>query len=103
MSVTRSPDPWILRKSRTATPRLRLFCFPYAGGGAPIYRTWIDALPAGAEAGAGVETEAEAEVEICAIRLPGRDLRLGEPPFRRVHEAVERVATALRPHLDVPY
>jgi medium-chain acyl-[acyl-carrier-protein] hydrolase len=83
------PDPWIHRKSRTATPRLRLFCFPYAGGGAAVYRAWADALPDG--------------VEVCAIRLPGRDLRLGEPPFRRVGDAAERIADALHRHLDLPY
>ena len=25
--------------------RLRLFCFPYAGGGASMFRTWSDNLP----------------------------------------------------------
>ena len=82
-------DPWIVRKSAMAIPRLRLFCFPYAGGGALIYRAWTQALPD--------------DVELCAVQLPGREQRLREPPIRRVSQAVDLLSAALARHLDRPF
>jgi medium-chain acyl-[acyl-carrier-protein] hydrolase len=53
--------------SAQGAPRLRLVCFPFAGGTAALYRRWRDALPA--------------TVEVCAVELPGRGLRIDEPPI----------------------
>jgi surfactin synthase thioesterase subunit len=69
--------------------RLRVFCLPYAGGGASIYRPWVRHLPA--------------EVQVCPIQLPGREERLSETPVTRVPLLVASVAEALTPHLDLPY
>jgi hypothetical protein len=33
------PSPWVLAPGAAAPVRLRMFCVPYAGGGASIYRT----------------------------------------------------------------
>jgi surfactin synthase thioesterase subunit len=77
------------RRIGTAAPRLRLFCFPYAGGGASIYRTWPDDLPR--------------DVEVCAIQLPGRERRLSEPPLRSLQKAVEILVGVMRPYLDLPF
>jgi medium-chain acyl-[acyl-carrier-protein] hydrolase len=50
-----------------AAPRLRLLCLPYAGGAASVYRLWADALgPA---------------IEVCPVELPGRGVRMAEPPI----------------------
>lgn len=46
--------------------RLRLLCFPFAGGGASAYRSWGDAL-------------ADSGIEVWPIQLPGRENRMGEP------------------------
>lgn len=43
------------------------------------------------------------EVEVCAIRLPGREGRINEPPFRRVMPLVQELAHVLEPLLDKPY
>lgn len=66
--------------------RLRLFCFPYAGGGTSVFRGWAEKLPPG--------------VAVCPARLPGRESRTAEPPFDRIEALVEAVAGALHPHLD---
>jgi medium-chain acyl-[acyl-carrier-protein] hydrolase len=42
-------------------------------------------------------------MELCAVQLPGRENRLRESPFTRMSDAVERVAEALEPHLDLPF
>jgi len=82
-------DPWIPRRHSAPKARLRLFCFPYAGGGASIYRTWQESLPP--------------EVEVCPVQLPGREGRLREAPFDRLSPLVRALAEALRPHMDLPF
>jgi medium-chain acyl-[acyl-carrier-protein] hydrolase len=42
-------------------------------------------------------------VEVCAIRLPGRDQRMREPPFARITPLVGALADALAPELARPY
>lgn len=68
---------------------LRLFCFPYAGGRASIFRTWPDSLPM--------------TIEVCSVELPGRASRLNEPPFTRLLPLVQALADALSPHLYKPF
>ena len=52
-------DRWIVRFRPVHRPGLRLICFPYAGGGASIYRSWAE--------------EISGDIEVCAIQLPGRE------------------------------
>ncbi len=86
------PDPthgWLFVPRPNPQATLRLFCFPYAGGGATIFRRWPDSLP---------DT-----VEVCAVRLPGREGRLREPAFDRLSPLVDALAAALHPALDRPF
>ncbi|MBV9772453.1 MAG: thioesterase [Gemmatimonadetes bacterium] len=69
--------------------RLRLFCFPYAGGAASIYRTWSQSLPA--------------EVDVVPVQLPGRERRMGEKPFDRLLPLVRTLADVLAPYMDIPF
>jgi surfactin synthase thioesterase subunit len=71
------------------TPSLRLFCFPYAGGGAAIYRSWADLLPP--------------EVDLCIVQLPGRENRLAEQPIADLPTLVDEVVPAMTPLLDLPF
>jgi medium-chain acyl-[acyl-carrier-protein] hydrolase len=88
----RSPDTtdkWVERRVGKAPARFRLFCFPYAGGSAAIFRDWAD--------------EMALNLEVCAIQLPGRERRHGEPALRRSDQAVEILVPILRPYLDMPF
>ena len=82
-------DPWISYHKPGPKTRLRLFCFPYAGAGALIFRTWSDSLPA--------------DVEVCPVQLPGRGSRMTERPFTQLSPLVEALAQALAPLLDRPF
>jgi medium-chain acyl-[acyl-carrier-protein] hydrolase len=82
-------DRWIVRYRQNEQARLRLFCFPYAGGGASIFRPWVDALPP--------------EVEICGIQLPGRESRLGEQAYTRLTPLIQALEGAISPYLDRPF
>jgi surfactin synthase thioesterase subunit len=82
-------DSWISFRRPCVDLRLRLFCFPYAGAGALIFRTWPDGLPA--------------DVEVCPVQLPGRGTRMRERPFTQLSPLVEALAEALVPLLDKPF
>lgn len=69
--------------------RLRLFCFPYAGGGESIFRAWTQSLP---------ET-----VEVCSVQLPGRGARMTEPPLTHLSTLLQAVVEAILPFLDRPF
>ena len=69
--------------------RMRLFCFPYAGGGASAFRTWQEAVPEG--------------VEVCPVYLPGRERRFREPARTRMEPLADELLESLRPHLDAPF
>lgn len=67
---------------------VQLFCFPYAGGGASIYRDW--------------PTHARSFQPV-AVRLPGREIRILERPIDRLPEMVETLADVLRPYTAARY
>lgn len=89
MSSPPANDPWILRRAPNPQARLRLFCLPYAGGGASIFRAWQQSLPA--------------EVDVCAVQLPGRESRLRDPAFDRLEPLVRTLADVLAPYMQLPF
>jgi medium-chain acyl-[acyl-carrier-protein] hydrolase len=72
----------LVAHSRPVRPRRRLVCFPYAGGGASIYRRWAEELAD--------------DVELLAVQLPGRENRLLEPPMQQLTHAAERTLFRLK-------
>ena len=81
--------PWLLRPRASSAPDVRLFCFPFAGGGAAMYVQWARLLPA--------------SVELCAVQLPGRETRRDESPQTRFFPLIEALADALQPWLVPPF
>jgi medium-chain acyl-[acyl-carrier-protein] hydrolase len=75
--------PWVVQHRPNPEARLRLFCFPYAGGNSTLYREWTVAC--------------SADVEIGAVELPGRGTRQEEPPLTQFTEVVEAMTEAFLP------
>jgi medium-chain acyl-[acyl-carrier-protein] hydrolase len=69
-----------------AQPRLRLVCVPYAGGSATLYRSWRDLAASG--------------IEVCAVELPGRGVRFGEPLVSDMTSLCDDLVTAIKPLFD---
>ncbi|MCI0623052.1 MAG: alpha/beta fold hydrolase [Acidobacteria bacterium] len=69
--------------------RLRLFCLPYAGGGASTYSAWEELLPP--------------HTEVCAIELPGRESKSREAPFTAMAPLVDQLADLIQPLLNIPF
>ncbi|MFP2956849.1 thioesterase II family protein [Myxococcus sp. 1LA] len=89
-STAAAETPWLVRRKPTSSPRLRLFCFPYAGAGSLPYFRWPDLLP-------------EADIEVCAIQPPGRENRLHEPSVEELPRLLDSLVRELSPHFDVPF
>jgi surfactin synthase thioesterase subunit len=87
--MTTTSTSWFAHIRPRLGAQLRLFCFPYAGGGASIFRTWWEDLPP--------------QVEIYPIQPPGRENRLAEPPFVELPALVQALVDAIRPHLTMPF
>lgn len=80
---------WIVCPRPRSQPKLRLFCFAYAGGSAWIFRTWAQQLPD--------------SIEVCAIELPGRGKRMAEPTIKSVTSIIENLGPELLPYLNLPF
>jgi surfactin synthase thioesterase subunit len=88
MKTSQAPS-WFICPQARSEARLRLFGFPYAGGGAPVFRFWGRELPK--------------EIEFHAVQLPGRGSRLSEPCFTRMQAMVQALGEALQPLLERPF
>jgi len=82
-------NSWLIRKKTSAENRFRLFCFPYAGGGASVFRQWQDELPA--------------DIEVCPVQFPGRENRICEQPFSELSSLVRTLSEELTPSFDLPF
>ena len=80
---------WIIRPRPRPHATYRLFCFPWAGGGASAYAAWGDLLPQ--------------HVELCAVQPPGRENRLQERPFVRLAPLVSAIADEIARQATVPF
>lgn len=89
MDTFSSTAAWVSCPRPNPRATLRLFCFPYAGGGPQTYYKWSRALPS--------------TVEVCPVQFPGRGSRLAERPFTHLPHLVQVLAAALAPQLDKPF
>jgi acyl transferase domain-containing protein/surfactin synthase thioesterase subunit len=84
-----SADGWLVVVGPRASPRLRLFCFPFAGGGSAVYRSWADCI--------------DPTIEVVAIEPPGRLARIREKPIADMDELVDGLVAELGELLDRPF
>ena len=84
-----SAGSWLVIVGPRTAPRLRLFCFPFAGGGSAVYRNWAQFI--------------DQTIEVIAIEPPGRLGRITETPVTDLKEFVEQVATEMSDLLDRPF
>lgn len=87
--VRADASSWISCHLPNPTALIRLFCFPFAGGAASVYREWQTSLPQ--------------FVEVCPVQPPGRETRLAERPRAQLSTLIEELSVNLAPLLDKPY
>ncbi|EGM76589.1 Putative thioesterase involved in non-ribosomal peptide biosynthesis [Rheinheimera sp. A13L] len=80
---------WFCIPRPVRQPKLRLFCFPYAGGSATTYYPWAAML--------------SSEVELVAIQPPGRSSRINETAYSDMRQLVDNLIENIVPLLNVPF
>ena len=71
------------------TSKVRLFCFPYAGGGVGTYLPWADKLPS--------------FVELIAVQPPGRAARISEKPYSDMRDLINYLIKYAHYFSEKPY
>jgi acyl transferase domain-containing protein/surfactin synthase thioesterase subunit/acyl carrier protein len=84
-----SAGSWLVTPTPRVAPRLRLFCFPFAGGGSAVYHNWARSL--------------DPAIEVVAIEPPGRLGRINEKPVTNINEFVDKLLAEMRDTLDRPF
>lgn len=79
---------WCLNKTLKPDPKMRILFFPYACGGASIYRTWSQFFPS--------------EIEVIPVQLPGRENRISEKPYSSLTELTDHLFESFKPLYDKP-
>lgn len=83
-------NPWLVHYRRDdARPTLRLVCFPHAGGGPSTYGGWAEKL--------------DRRIAVSAVLLPGREIRLREPPCQSIEHIVGPLTAALAEEVQPPW
>lgn len=84
----RQPGKFLRVYQESPTARLRLVCFPWAGGGASSFKKLANQIAA--------------DVTLMAVQLPGREDRFQEPRITRMEQLVAQITRELLPINDLP-
>jgi medium-chain acyl-[acyl-carrier-protein] hydrolase len=79
--------------NRNAAARVRLYCFPYAGGATWAFSSWVRDLP----------LDVRRDSEVWAVNLPGRESGLEVSPFTEFAALIDALRQGIVPHLNPPY
>jgi medium-chain acyl-[acyl-carrier-protein] hydrolase len=82
-------DAWFQIGPAGEQVELKMFCFPYAGGTALVFKKWRDFLPP--------------TVQVIPVELPGRGARLQEQPFVSLPALIKELEVVIWPLLDKPF
>lgn len=74
-------NSWLVPLTPGTPQGVNVVCFPYAGGGASIYRSWANLLPV--------------NIQAYAVQPPGRESRFSEPLIPSLSHYVESVTEAI--------
>ncbi|MFC0212043.1 thioesterase II family protein [Paenibacillus chartarius] len=80
---------WFPGAEPRTSAKLRLFCFPYAGAGASVFRQWRSHLPH--------------DIDVIPVQLPGRESRALEAPIESLNTVVQTIAREITPLLQLPF
>lgn len=86
---TRSRGHWLIVFNPQPRPRMRLVCFPYAGGDANVFRDWAVAMPEG--------------VEVIGLQYPGRGCNQYLSPISNCDEMALQLKAVVAPFLGIEF
>lgn len=80
---------WVTSPRQDKEVKLRMFCFPFAGGVSSYFNGWKNKVPIG--------------VDLCPVMLPGREKLIRQPPITDINELCNLLVNELGSFLNVPY
>jgi surfactin synthase thioesterase subunit/NAD(P)-dependent dehydrogenase (short-subunit alcohol dehydrogenase family)/acyl carrier protein len=81
-------DGWLVFPRPNPLAKVRLFCFPYAGGNAAVYRPWVESL--------------RPDIELVAVDPPGRAARVHERPIDDFDRFFDALLPVMARYADKP-
>ena len=75
--------------TRVNEPHCQLYCFPYGGVGASVFKKWTKYL--------------DPDIELIGIQMPGRETKIKEPPFLQMKPLVKALANCMPRKPRLPY
>ena len=88
VAASRDAGKWLIAPRPNPDAKVRLFCFPYAGGGLASFRTWAHLF--------------DGTVEVVAVEPPGRGTRMNEAAVDDLDTFVNRLLPEMADWLDRP-
>lgn len=82
-------NPWLKIKNTNLSPKVRLFCIPFAGAGASAFTGWQKHL--------------NADIELISVQLPGRENRFSEPALSNMSELLRELEKVIFPYTTQPW
>jgi medium-chain acyl-[acyl-carrier-protein] hydrolase len=83
---------WVRCQKPNPDARLRLFCFPFAGGIA-VYNSWFDELP----------RDLRSVTELCSIHFPGHEPNRRESLFSELSLLLDLLVPVIASCQDIPF
>lgn len=81
LTTQTKPSPWLLPLNSHQNSQLTVFCFPYAGAGASVYRSWGKMFTN--------------DIEAYAVQAPGRETRFSEPFVLSIAQLAQQASQAI--------
>jgi medium-chain acyl-[acyl-carrier-protein] hydrolase len=78
-----------MKRPADSAAGMQLFCFPYAGGGASVFRDW--------------QAELGPAIQVVPVQLPGREMRVRERPLTSVPVLAATLASEIAPAIRGPF
>src|SRR5262245_5073431 len=82
-------NPLLVRFGARGPTTRTIVCFPYAGGGASLFKEWWKLVPP--------------DIDVIAVQPPGRENRFTESPYRRLQPLVSAVVESLQAYVARPF
>lgn len=89
MMSNKIQSPWFVTDMVKSSSEINLFCFPYSGGGASLYRDWNKRFPS--------------LINVFAIEYPGHESRIQEQPLDTLPNLVDLLCEEFRGALQKPF
>jgi medium-chain acyl-[acyl-carrier-protein] hydrolase len=83
---------WVRCQKSNPSARLRLFCFPFAGG-IGVYNSWFDKL----------QPDVQRATELYSILLPGHEANHGEGLFSSISPLVDLLVPTIASYQSTPF